>query len=85
VTTRNVNLVGSQDYEFQKHCFLGLFTHGYHTHELSLSAIAAIANVDLATSHDLVRDLLCSQYEMNSNVFLVDARSFIGHVKTPRS
>ena len=83
MTTRNINIVGSQDSEFQQHCFLGLFTHGYHTHELSLSAIAAIADVDLATSHDLVRDLLCSQYEMDSNVFLVDVRSFIGHVKSP--
>jgi hypothetical protein len=62
VTTRNDNLVGSQDSEFQRHCFVGFFTHGYHTHELSLSAIAAIADVDLATSHDLVRDFLCSQY-----------------------
>ncbi|RKT46648.1 hypothetical protein BDD21_4177 [Thiocapsa rosea] len=85
MTTRNVNLVGSEDSEFQKHSFLSFFTHGYHTHVLSLSAIAAIADVDLATSHDLVRDLLCSQYEMNSNIFLIDARSFIGHAKSPRS
>lgn len=62
-----------------------LVIRGFHGHGASLSALAAIADIDLATCHDLVRTLLKSEYGVSKNVFLADTRSFIGHRTTPRS
>ena len=84
MSIRSVDLGGSQSGALQEYHVLHLLTQAYHAHDVSLSTIAALTEVDLAASHDLVRDFLCSQYKMDSNVFLVDVRSFIGHVNDTR-
>ena len=79
MTTCNNNVCLSQDIESPNCIASRLFIRGYHSHETSLSALAAIADIDLATCHDLVRTLLISECGLSSDVFLADTRSFIGH------